>query len=524
MVTLFSQEVYQHISNEAIYNFLDEMASEQLIEVNTAVRPWTRHYIAERLDELNGKKNLLNNRQQTELDFYLKDYNKELKNGKYPDKRFDLFYRKDSLFTISINPILGIQYWKNDSGQVYHRWNGAEAFAYIGSHWGLYANLRDNHESLRLSAPSFLNQRQGANYKETGKGGDYSEMRGGITYSVKWGSIGLVKDHFEWGNNYNGANIFSGKQPSFAAIKIHLNPVKWFELNYFHGWLVSNLIDSAESYTFTNGYGTSRRDVMHTKYLAANFVTFTPLKELQLSMGNSIIYSDIGVQPAYLIPFLFYKSVDHALDATDHVGQNIGQNSQMFFDISSRQIKHIHLYGTFFFDELSTENLTNPSKQSNFFSYKGGICASNFVVNNVIVIAEYTRTNPLAFQHDIPTTTFESNGYNMGHYLKDNAQEIFLSLRVNPAKNFNIVMNYSKAERGKDYTKLGGSRLGLPFMDTVEWTNTSYDIRITYQPLNDVFVFMEYTDSNIISAIKEYTPGFFQGHQKTLSIGINYGF
>ncbi|MCK7533926.1 MAG: hypothetical protein MZV63_24305 [Marinilabiliales bacterium] len=40
-------------------------------------------------------------------------------------------------------------------------------------------------------------------------------MKGGVTWSWKWGWIGLIKDNFIWGNNYNGANIFDGKNPYF---------------------------------------------------------------------------------------------------------------------------------------------------------------------------------------------------------------------------------------------------------------------------------------------------------------------
>ena len=46
-------------------------------------------------------------------------------------------------------------------------------------------------------------------------------------------------------------------------------------------------------------------------------------------------------------------------------------NSQMFFDISSRQIKHLHLYATWFIDEMSVSRFTKDDEW-NFFSYKAG--------------------------------------------------------------------------------------------------------------------------------------------------------
>ena len=221
-ISVRAQEVYYHTSNKSIYEFLDEFAALQVIDINTTVKPYSRIFIANKLNEIQESDYNLTKRQQEELNFYLKDFNKELLPNKDFDKRFDILYYKDSLFTFSVNPILGIEYFVNDSGNFYHRWNGAEAFAYIGNNWGFYASLRDNHESEFLAKEDFLTQRMGVNYKHNDGGGDFSEMRGGLTYSWKWGSFGAVKDHFEWGNNYNGANIFSGRTPSFAHIKLNL--------------------------------------------------------------------------------------------------------------------------------------------------------------------------------------------------------------------------------------------------------------------------------------------------------------
>ena len=170
---------------------------------------------------------------------------------------------------------------------------------YAGKHLGVYASLRDNHEKEMLSGQDYLTTRTAARYKS---GQDFSEMRGGLTWAWKWGSFGLVKDHYEWGNNYRYPNIFSSKPPSVTHLKLNLRPVKWFEFNYMHGWLASGVVDSARSYPYTNSYGTSTRIVYRQKYLSANMFTFKPLKKFHFSIGNSIIYSDMDPDPAYYDP------------------------------------------------------------------------------------------------------------------------------------------------------------------------------------------------------------------------------
>ena len=232
---------------------------------------------------------------------------------------------------------------------------------------------------------------------------------GGITYTWKWGSFGAIKDHFVWGDNEHGSNIFSGRTPSFAHLHLHLKPARWLDFNYIHGWLVSNVIDSAKNY-YVNG--SLNRQVFRPKYVAANLATITLVKGLDVSIGNSIVYSDQNVNPAYLIPVFFYKSVDHTQTSTG--ADELGQNAQMFFNISSRNIKNVHLYLSGFIDEISFSNALDEKEQSNFISGKIGMKISNLFHKNIFLTGEYTRTNPITYRHYVATTTFESNGYNMG--------------------------------------------------------------------------------------------------------------
>ena len=74
---LFSQEVPHSINNKGIYDFLDELANNHIVEINSAVKPYSRLYIANRLKEAEEKREQLNARQGKELDFYLMDFGKE---------------------------------------------------------------------------------------------------------------------------------------------------------------------------------------------------------------------------------------------------------------------------------------------------------------------------------------------------------------------------------------------------------------------------------------------------------------
>ncbi len=540
--TVFSQEVPHPVSNTGIYKFLNELANDQIISINSAIKPYSRLFIANCLNEAYEKLDQLTYRQQKELDFYLRDFGKEdsrlnrlfrstfsntpehnefreedlfsrLFKGNRGNKRLDLFYYSDSLFSITVNPVFGGEIFLNSSGRATYWRNGAEARAYVGK-WGFYASLRDNHEKPFLGRPAFLTQRQGGHVKGTT---DWSEMQGGITYSWKWGSAGFVRDNIEWGNNYNGSNIFGGRNPSFIQLRLQLRPVKWFTFNYFHGWLNSMVVDSANSYWLTNSYGTDYREVYHKKFISANMFTISPAKYLNISAGNSIVYNNTSVNPSYLMPLFLYKSVDHSVSSgIDNM------NSQMFFDISSRQIRHLHLYATLFIDELAISRITKDDEW-NFLSWKAGSRLSNFPVDDLYFTTEFTYSYPLTFQHYVPTITFESNKYNLGHYLKDNSREWYVSAGYRPVSNLDIMLYFSDAIRGPDYTELGTPRVGNPPIESVEWHNTSLGLRASYQVINDLYGWISLGYSNI-SGDTRCSPEYFYGRKGTVDVGVTFGF
>ena len=405
------------------------------------------------------------------------------------------FYYKDSKFTFALKPIWGIDYRSNDSGTVRHFWGGLNAYATVGKHWSFYASLRDNSITEIMAQPEYKTLEEAGNYKvgEGGRpGGDYSEMRGGITYAWDWGDIGLIKDHIQVGNNNHGSNILSGRTPSYAMIKLHLKPVKWFDFNYHHGWLVSEDIDSNRSYNATTG---RFKPVFRPKFIATNMFTFIPWRDINFSIGNSIIYTDLnGPHPAYMIPFMFFKSMDHTIN---HGVEN--QNSQMFLDISIRKIKHLHLYGTVYADEFKKDRVGNDTL-NNFFSYKAGFKLSNWPLKDIAITGEYTRTNPMTYKHTVAGLTYASNKFNLGHYLIDNSEEYYVALQYKPIAQLYIKAEYNYAWHGDEYNynfTSGYDPTNIPLLKNKTWDSSTLGLYITYEILNDVYVKAYFTQTNI---------------------------
>ncbi|MCX6244932.1 MAG: hypothetical protein NTU98_09525 [Bacteroidetes bacterium] len=518
------QVVYQDLTNTGIYDFMDELANLRIIDVTSAVKPYSRIFIAEKLKEASAVKEKMNKRQKKELDFYLRDYNLELKPdlSYFKKKNKGMFKKKehigiplsplalvykDSLFTFSFRPIYGVYGYvpENNQNNVYHRWGGIEIFGTIGRHVGFYTSMRDNHESELLVNRGYLTTEEGAAWKESPKGGDYSEVRGGVTFAWNWGSVLLAKDHFQWGDNYHGSNILSGRTPSFPFLQLSMKPARWFSFQFVTAMLISEVVDTSRTYNVPGGL----REYYFNKFLSAAMITFTPWRGLDLSIGNSVVSCSQSYNPAYLSPFLFYTSPPSSGDSAQKASH--GSNSQLFFNISSRQIKHLHLYASVFIDDLATTKFNDTTYTS--ISWKAGFRLSNLF--NLSLTAEYTRTSPKTYSSPVSTQTFESNRYCMGNYLRDNSQELFASLGYRPVRGLMFNLSYNKAEHGGMFDK--------KTLATTSWTYEAVKADVTYEFINNAYVSIGY-QYLAITGDESLSPGIFMGTQNMLCGGINIGF
>lgn len=491
-----AQNIPVPLTQVHIYDFIDELITDGVITQQTAVRPYTRKQVANMLTEAQSADSLLNNRQKKDLAFYLNEFALECDtmvnnfvqftdhstyNISLADPQFS-YRTKDSMFKLRLRPILGADVTASKKGVILHRWYGAELQMDIANHLSIWGSLRDNswsgdwlskkyysddnarmygariHYGASQTQPA-LTPLAGIQYKEASYGGDFSDSKGGINLYSWWGSIGLQRENIQWGAAYHSSNILSGRAPAVPMITLQLTPCDWFQFDYFHAWLVSNLIDSTYYYsenTTKDGVQVKEYRPMN-KFMAANMLTFTPIKQLSISVGNSVIYSERNIQAAYLIPIAFYKSLDHLL-TKGIATQN--QNSQVFASLSVRPVKHLHLYGSFYLDEFSLSRLKPSNKERNPISYLVGFSWSGWPVDGLSLKGEFMRSYIACYTHSIESLTWQSNSYDMGHYLGDNAQSIYAELSYRPIRGMIIKMSYTNDTKYNSYAYLRNYRNG----------------------------------------------------------------
>jgi hypothetical protein len=153
-----------------------------------------------------------------------------------------------------------------------------------------------------------------------------------------------------------------------------------------------------------------------------------------------------------------------------------------------------------------------------------------------MLTGEYTYTLPMTYQHNIATTTFESNTYTLGHYMRDNSQDLYLALRYKPIRGLCIDLYYNLALHYNNYNYATSTLVAdrMPVMQDLTWRNNEIALQGRYEFLNNAYVFagvilghVEGFDVDDLTAqyyLDKYSPLLFHGETTTFRVGFNIGF
>ena len=531
-----AQVVYEP-TYHTVYAYLSRIAQRGVIEYDDVVLPLPRNYIVQKLEELVNLSSKLTPLERKELVFYLKEYKLErmlsdtnlvknenkyiLKQSENDRFRFAAFQNKD--FTINAQPIAGYSLESNGEETNTHYWNGARIYGYIGKNFGYSFDFRDNVESgLSIDKTKAFSPVTGVIAAGTkGSGISYSELHAVMSYNWKWGNFSVGKDVLTWGYGEGGKLVLSEKAPSFPLIRLDIRPVKWLRLNYAHCWLNSNLVDSTK--IFYTGVGTDPQISFRQKFLVTHSLIITPTKGLTLSVGESAIYND-EVKFVYLVPILFYRAIDHYLGGT--TATNSISNSQFFLQFSSRNhlIKNTHFYFTWFLDEFSFNGTILPGDRiRNQTAYTAGLSVTDFPFKNLFLLTEYTRVRPFAYINYVEAQSYQSNGYNLGHWIGPNADQWYSRLTYRIKRGLEITAKTQFIRKGRIGTGFEQQQeTGTPFLDggiLKSLTEHSFDVK--YELIHDLFLTAGMTFSTSETTTTKST---IIKDNNSVRVSVNYGF
>ncbi len=536
IIPLNGQVVYEPI-NHSIYDFLTITAQKGLFVYKDEVRPLTRMQIAAYLDSIRNKSpKRLTAIQKRELDFYLSDFYHELSllNTKTDTSAGITFFKRDagqrrrffmytdSLFHLYLSPIIGRTVGFRDHASFERHWDGLSFYGTIGKHIGFGFRFTNDGESGANidTSRQFSPQKGMVLLKEKIKKDKlvFDRIEAALSVNWNWGSFTIGKGNILWGYGASGQLVLSNKAPSWPYVRLDVQPVDWLSFNYNHGWLSSNVIDSALSYP--TDLPDKDRVIYRNKYLANHSIVIYPLNGLSISLGESIIYAD-KLKFAYLQPIMFFRPADHYLSGT--ASNDAGDNAQIFMAFSSRNhISGTHFYGTLFIDELDLNNIFSKNHR-NQVAYQLGASVVDFPLNNLDLAVEYVRMNPFVYRHYIPTQTYQNAGYTLGLWINHNADMISASLNYRIIRGLKARLWSRFIRKGEDGTaKQQYSVPQPPFLFGLNTNYAQYGLDIRYEVFHDLHLRLQAEFLN--QEEEQENGGFMTAKRQNYFFTVEYGF
>jgi hypothetical protein len=511
---LYAQSVYVPIGHE-VYDFLKRMEARQLfVDYKDAALPLSRMQIATGLLALENKVGEMTRVERETYEFLKTEFNYEtlkISGDPEPSETRWHIYTKDLTEGV-LNFDINYSFSRIFAGTqpTSYRAQGFKTYGYVFNTIGFYFNIVDckeygdqisysrfNEEAIAkctwISAAdkNYYNriktrlrgiippQFNGANQYQ------YDEINAQFSWQIGSFTFSVEKMNNVWGYGKNGSVILSDNTPSYPQIKMRVPLSKDIDFIYFHGELNSNLTDSLKSYSITyfNPAYSKYRDIERAKYIAAHQIEISLWNGVDFSLGESVVYSDRGPLLIYLIPVMFFKAAEHYNNDKD--------NCQLFGSLDLNLIKNVNAYVSLFIDELNTDKLFDPNLSHRQVAFTTGIRVFDIPSTNIDMTLEYTRVNPAAYNHNIPAVTFANNGFVLGNWMGQNADNLFFEIGFTPMHALHL------SAFGEIFRK-GGT---LPITDQYSenqgnWTylfgplhvERSIGLTLLYQPIRDVFV------------------------------------
>ncbi|MBK7229267.1 MAG: hypothetical protein IPH97_10485 [Ignavibacteriales bacterium] len=544
-INLYAQVVNVETEN-GVYEFLNRMNLKGIITLDDEAKPFSRKYIAEKLLQIKNK-NQFNNSGFSEVEFdelrfwaseFYYEINKLATNDNFEDvftnhsdtlfnqvkERWFLYSYSDSLFNLKLSPIAGygLSSTGNKSGHI--RWVGASTFGTYSDWFGFSFDIRDKGEfGSNVDKTKYFSQDRGAWTKGAPNGVEYSDVKGSINFNWSWGQVSLAKDYLQWGHGKFGQLILSDKAPSYPQIRLQLKPTSWLRFNYLHGWLSSQVYDSSSFYYSYPGTLSQNLEKNYIpKYIAANLLTFTPLEWLDVSLGNSVVYSG-DLRPEFFIPFMFYKFLDH----NSGRGNVNDANGAMFFDISAKYPKNFQFYATTFIDVTEIRNVLDNNFENTWVGLTLGGKSVDVLFDNLDITLEYTRLNPWVYEHKTETTNYKHLKYSLGHWLGQNADQLRLQFNYHLIRGLKFKLFLESIRKGAFdeiyYAYSGMDEKNFPFLYSPVRKEKRIGLDVTYEYMHDLILKGSYIYSDITDEDKTREPVFLIGCKNSFSITLFYG-
>ena len=530
--------------SEPVYTFLERMETLGLLEDPLpAVKPYTRGRIASLLTELTGKRTQMTSIDRRDLDDFLLDFRWEIDHSKK-----SILLEKGQTWRSTLSSIKNFKqdflryfrqahpeeenhvfFWEKDSHNFYFDYeqgltyeNRSDDLVRLAS-WQSYAFRGVLAERLGYQVSvTLIGLRGDEDYarqhpilkrswsEKPEDGPEYADRTGGeISYHSDYFNFTFAQQEVEWGYGESGKLILSRNAEQFPYISIQKD-WGWGRFIALHGKLQSFLQD-----TLSDGY-----NFYPDKWLAAHRLEINLCKKLTLGFNENFIYGNRYADWAYLIPFNFYRAVQHKLRDRD--------NATISIDFQVRPFAGNKIYGTVFLDEFMYSRL-NTNWYGNKHAFQFGIFqADPLGIPNLSLRFEYTAIMPWVYTHNFRINSYTSDSNSLGHWAGPNSEIYYFHLQKDWHQRLTTGVKFRQWKHGANYDNenIGGDillghrttlgtqsepRLTRKFLEGILTTEKQYQAYANYEIFNDLYLQGKYNyiDSKTDNAGKKLNEIYF---------------
>jgi len=512
--------------NNRVYPFLERMQTLGLLEQTLGgIRPFSRNRVAGLLKKLNAKRGQLTAIDRRRLDNFLLDFRWELdhrqKNAlvgqgrdwysvlasfKNFKKDFRRFFKQKQ--PEEQNHVL---LWEKENDNFYFDYEQSLTYekrsdnVYRSASWQTYKfrGILGERFAYR-AAVSLIGLRGDEEYakqhpilkrswtEKPEQGPVYADRSGGeLAYASDYFTITFAQQEAEWGYGESGKLILSRNVEAYPYLSISKD-WGWGRFIALHGKLQSFLQDTlADGYLF-----------YPDKWLAAHRLEISPLKKVTLGFNENFIYGNRYADWAYLIPFNFYRAVQHKLRDRD--------NATISLDFEWLPFAGSRIYGTLLLDEFMFSRLTT-NWYGNKQAFQIGLVQEDpFHLPNLSLCLEYTAIMPWVYTHKYLVNAYVSDNNSLGYWAGPNSEVWYFRLRKDWHQRLNTAFKFRQWKHGANYPNenIGGdilegheTLLGTQtkpkstrkFLEGILTTEKLYQGSVEYEMFNDFYLSIKYS-------------------------------
>jgi hypothetical protein len=317
-------------------------------------------------------------------------------------------------------------------------------------------------------------------------------------------SLQLGREKITYGLGYGTRLVLSGNHPDLDFIK--------FNVNY-------GIVSFSTIHASTVGVFKPQPIDRYTKYIGFQRLKFAIPHLFDIGIGAMVVYSNRGVDFAYLNPFQFYKFAEQSLQDRD--------NGLMVFDIQTHLFKNIEFQATFLMDE--SPDFAQPDLERNKYGYQVGMYCYEFLgFKNLAFVLEYTRVRPFVYSHFDERNSFTSFNVPLGAPFA-NGDEIYARLAYNLTETFRPQLEFRKIRQGSNVLDTNGNiiqNVGSNFLLAQPISTVNTQVPFLSGERVDRFIFtmtlrFEPARNWVLEGIYSYQLS--ENFSKGLSNGLSFG-